>query len=1128
MSDSRRLRTFAIIVLALAATSAAQNAAASLEEGFKNPPNSAKPRVWWHWMNGNITKDGIKLDLEWMTRVGIGGFQNFDASLTTPKLIDKRLVFMTPEWKDAFRYATTLADQLGLEEAIAGSPGWSESGGPWVKPSQGMKKVVWSETRIEGGKTFTGVLPHPPEVSGPFQNIPLFDFLALISGQPPKTPTFYSDIAVIAYRVSETDMPVSALQPKITSSSGNLDLGLLVDGDLVKAAPLPKAATGQQAWVLYEFASPQTMRAVTLVLNDPGAAAANMFGAAPSVADVEASDDGQNFRKIVDIPNDGGQEHTIAFSPTSARFFRVAFTDRPTGGSGGNAFDVENPFGDFSGMKPDPNFEISELVLHPGARVSRFEEKAGFANLVGLEAFPTPAFAPADAIRKSDVVDLTSKMRTDGSLDWTPGAGNWVVLRFGYSLTGVTNHPASPEGTGLEVDKLNREDVKEYMNTYLDSYKAAVGDLMGKRGLRYMISDSWEAGTANWTDNLIAEFKKRRGYDLTPWMPVLIGRVIESSQDSERFLWDFRKTLGELLAENHYDQINEILHARGMGHYGESHEEGRAFIGDGMEVKRHNDVPMSAMWTQKPGVNNEQFGYNADIRESASVAHIYGQNLVAAESLTASSGAWAWSPATLKPTADKELAMGLNRFVIHTSVHQPLLDKRPGLALGPFGQWFNRNETWAEQAKPWISYLARSSYLLQQGRFDADIVYFYGEDSNLTALFGKKSPDIPAGYNFDYINADALIHVLTFKDGQLATPSGMRYRVLALDPHSQRMSLQVLKKIRDLVQAGAVVVGPKPTATQSLSDDPKEFETITNQLWSSGSGNSVGKGKVYGDKNLGDVLSAIGVTPDFDYDKPEGDTNLLFVHRKLPDGDLYYVDNRNDRDETLDATFRITGKEAELWHPDTGTIEPASFQISNDHTTVPLHLEPWGTVFVVFRKHANSASRSLPKNAETTITTVEGPWDLSFEANLGAPAKITIDKLSSWSESPDEGVKYFSGEGTYAKTIDAPVDWFTKNAHLWLDLGDVKNLAQVTVNGKPLGIAWKPPYRVDITNALRPGKNTLEITVTDAWVNRIIGDRQPNVAKTYTFTSPKFYKVDSKLVEAGLLGPVKIVRTSPE
>ena len=1133
MNLSRMARIPVIALAAIVATASpysfAQNATASLEDGFKNPPNSAKPRVWWHWMNGNITKEGIKLDLEWMNRVGISGFQNFDASLTTPKLVDQRLVYMTPEWKDAFRYATTLANQLGLEEAIAGSPGWSESGGPWVKPNQGMKKIVWSETRIEGGKPFSGGLPHPPSVSGPIQNIPIFDFLAMISGQAPTGgPTFYADTAVIAYRAPESDVPVSALQPKITSSSGNLNLALLDDGDLVKTTQLPKAPAGQQAWVQYEFASSQTMHAVTLVLNDPGAAAANMFGAAPSIADVEASDDGQTFRKLVDIPNDGGQEHTIAFPATSARFFRVFFSDKPAAGFGEMTFDVENPFGDFSGMKPNPNFEISELALYPGARVSRFEEKAGFSNLIGLETFPTPQVAANDAIRKSDIVDLTGKMRSDGTLDWTPPAGNWVVLRFGYSLTGVTNHPASPEGTGLEVDKLSRVDVKEYMEKYLDNYKSAVGDLMGKHGLQYVISDSWEAGTANWTDDMIAEFTKRRGYDPRPWMPVLAGHVIESSQDSDRFLWDFRKTLGELLAEYHYDQINDILHARGMGHYGESHEEGRAFIGDGMEVKRHNDVPMSAMWTQRPGVNNEQYGYNADIRESASVAHIYGQNLVAAESLTASSGAWAWSPATLKPTADKELAMGLNRFVIHTSVHQPLLDKKPGLALGPFGQWFNRNETWAEQAKPWVSYLARSSYLLQQGRFDADIAYFYGEDSNITALFGKKSPDIPGGYNFDYINADALVHVLTFKDGQLATPSGMRYRVLALDPHSQQMSLPVLKKIRDLVQAGAIVAGPKPTDTPSLSDDAKEFQSIVDQLWGSGSGNTVGKGKVYGDKNLGDVLTTVGVAPDFNYTKPQADTNLLFVHRKLADGDLYFVDSRSDRDEVLDASFRVTGKEAELWHADTGATESASFQIADGRTTVPLHLEPWGTVFVVFRKPAKTTSRSLPKTAETTLATVEGPWDLSFEPNLGAPAKITLDKLISWSDNSDEGVKYFSGKGTYAKTIDAPADWSAKGAHVWLDLGDVKNLAEVSVNGKPLGIVWKTPYRVDITGALKPGKNAVEIRVTNAWVNRIVGDRQPNVTKTYSFTSPKFYKADSQLVASGLLGPVRVIRTTKE
>jgi hypothetical protein len=472
--------------------------------------------------------------------------------------------------------------------------------------------------------------------------------------------------------------------------------------------------------------------------------------------------------------------------------------------------------------------------------------------------------------------------------------------------------------------------------------------------------------------------------------------------------------------------------------------------------------------------------------------------------------------------------MGLNRFVLHTSVHQPLLDKKPGLALGPFGQWFNRNETWAEQAKPWVSYLARSCYLLQQGRFDADIAYFYGEDSNLTALFGKKSPDIPAGYNFDYINADALIHVLTFKDGQLATPSGMRFRVLALDPHSQQMSLPVLTKIRDLVQAGAIVAGPKPTDTPSLSDDSKEFHSLADQLWGSGSGNTVGKGTVYGDKSLGDVLTAVRVAPDFDYTKPEPDTNVLFVHRKLADGDLYFVDNRNDRDETLDASFRVTGKEAELWHADTGTTEPASFQIADGRTTVPLHLEPWGTVFVVFRKPAKTPSRSLPKTVETTLATVDGPWDLSFEPNLGAPAKITLDKLTSWSDSSDEGVQYVSGKGTYTKTIDATADWSAKGAHVWLDLGDVKNLAEVSVNGKPLGIVWKTPYRVDITPALTPGKNAVEIKVTNAWVNRIIGDRQPNVTKTYTFTSPKFYKADSKLVASGLLGPVKVIRISKE
>ena len=635
---------------------------------------------------------------------------------------------------------------------------------------------------------------------------------------------------------------------------------------------------------------------------------------------------------------------------------------------------------------------------------------------------------------------------------------------------------------------------------------------MGKRGLRYVINDSWEAGSQNWTDDMIAQFKKRRGYDPLPWMPVLTGRVVESAEASDRFLWDFRKTIADLIADEHYGQLEASLHERGMGHYGESHEGGRAFVGDGMEVKKFNEVPMGAMWTQTPGVNKEQYGYNADDRESASVAHIYGQNLAAAESLTTcnSQAAWAWSPATLKPFADQELLNGINRFVIHESAHQPLVDKAPGMTLGPCGQWFNRNETWAEEAMPWVKYIARASYMLQQGHFGADLVYFYGEDSNLTAIFENKSPDVPAGYGFDYINADALIHKLKVAGGRITTPSGMSYRVLGLDPYSQHMSLPVLRAIHKLVEEGAVVVGPKPTDDPSLADDQAEFQRLNEELFGDGTGvHKVGQGTVYAGQSLADVLSALKVAPDFDYTKPESDTRILFVHRKLAEGDLYFVDNRNDRDETVEASFRVTGKAPELWHAETGKSEPASYKIAEGRTTVPLHLEPWGTVFVVFRKATKATSRALPKVVEAQLATVEGAWNVSFQAGRGAPASITLDKLISWSDSTDAGVKYFSGTGTYTKTIQAAADWFKKGAHLWIDLGDVRNLAEVTVNGKSLGIVWHAPYRVDATNALKPGANEVTIAVINAWVNRLIGDEQPDATTKYTFADVKPYKANS-------------------
>jgi hypothetical protein len=1098
------MKTLVCFLLLGAMLLSAQNAKDPLRSGFENPPEAAKPRVWWHWMNGNITKEGIKLDLEWMHRAGLGGFQTFDAQMSTPQVVDKRLAYMTPEWKDAFKYATTLADQLGLEEAIAGSPGWSETGGPWVPASQAMKKYVWSETPVEGGKPFTGALIHPPTTTGEFQNLPVSDAGGTMKW-PSGIPQFYADSAVVAFKVPDVEAKALLVQPKITASGGAMDPALLSDGDLVKRVTISAAKDDEKPWIQFEYPQPQTIHALTIV-----AAPRTAFEMwTPQTGDsgnaLEASDDGQAYHVVFSIPKGGTTEHTYAFAPVTGKYFRVTF-------------------------KGKPEVSLAELVPSPGARVNHFEEKAGVDAVPDLYQFATPQVASAYAIAKSEVIDLTAKMHADGTLDWTPPAGQWIVLRIGYSLLGITNHPATQEATGLEVDKLNSRYVKNYMDAYLDSYKETVGaGMMGKRGIRYVITDSWEAGSQNWTDDMLAQFQKRRGYDPHPWLPVLAGRIVESAMASDQFLWDFRKTIADLIADEHYGQIQASLRERGMGHYGESHESGRVMVADGMEVKKLDDIPMSAMWVQKPGVNKITYGYNADDRESASVAHIYGQNIAAAESMTScnTSTAWAWSPATLKPTADQEFLNGINRFVIHESAHQALVGNAPGITLGPCGQWFNRNDTWAEQANVWTKYLARNSFLLQQGRFAADILYFYGEDSNVTILFDKKAPDLPAGYNFDYINADGLIHELNAVNGQISTKSGMKYQVLALDPNSQHMSLPVLKALYNLVQQGAVVAGPKPTGDPSLADNIAEFKKLDDELFSDGTGvHLVGKGKVFAGQSAEAALKAIKINPDFTYSKQTGDSEILFVHRRLADGDIYFLNNRSDRDADIDARFRVSGKAPELWYSETGKVAPASYRITTGHTAVPLHLEPWGTVFVIFRTSTQAVSKTVPKAVETTLTTLDGSWALSFQPDRGAPASINLDKLIPWNDSADPGVKYFSGTGTYLKKIEAPAEWFTSGAKLWIDLGGVKNLAEVTVNGKSLGVMWHAPYRVDVTSVLKPGANDLTVKVVNAWVNRLIGDQQPDTKVKYTFATIKPYSASAPLQASGLLGPVSVIRQS--
>jgi len=1084
-----------------------------LEQGFQNPPESSKPRVWWHWMNGNITKSGIKADLEWMKRAGIGGLQNFNVDLSeasTPLIVKKRLDYMSPEWKDAFRFATKLADSLGLELAIAASPGWSDSGGPWVKPFEAMKKLVWSELQVEGGQQFTGMLPKPPCTIGRFQNVG-------------SENGYYADAAVVAYRMPEKDITLSELHPKISSSGGKFELSKLTDSDLKKTSFLPALPENKKSWIQFEFAKPETFQSVTMALGGRGGEGyANETSIGNQV--LESSNDGINFTAVIDLTKPyfytQVAQITATFPPATAKFFRITFTLRESQADRKEVADTNVQ-----------GTQIAELELYSVARVNRFEDKAGFTAASDIDASATPSVPVSDAISKNEVIDLSTKMRADGTLSWNPPAGRWIILRLGYSLTGSTNGPTSPDARGYEVDKLSAEHVKSYYTNYLDQYKDATAGLMGKNGLQYLINDSWEMATQNWTDSMLTDFTHRRGYSIIPWLPVLTGRVVESAEASDRFLWDFRKTIGELLSENHYDQLTTLLHERGMGRYTESQEGGRAFVADGMEAKRKADIPMCAQWA--PGEYNgnntvePETNKTFDILESASVSHIYGQNLVAAESMTAAGFVWVWSPESLKPTADLELACGVNRFVIHCSVHQPVDDKIPGLGLGWFGQWFTRNETWAELAKPWTTYLARSSYMLQKGNFVADVIYFYGEDNNIVALFQNRTPDVPPGYNYDFVNADALVNVLSENNGLLTTPGGMNYRVLALDPNCKYMSLPVLRKICLLVKSGAIVIGEKPENTPSLSDDQSEFKTLADELWKTGKGeNKFGKGKVFAGKTIAEGLSSMNIRPDFEYTKPMSTTKIMFVHRKLNDAEIYWVNNRTNNAQNIKTTFRVEGKVPELWHAETGEIEDVSYKISDGCTTVPLNLAANDAVFVVFRTKAVAQSKVVPQPTETQLAVIDGAWKVSFQPNRGAPVQIVLDKLTSWSENTDSGVKYFSGTGSYTKTIRASASWFSKGSQICLDLGIVKNLAEVLVNGNSVGIVWKSPFRIDLTTALNPGENILEVKVANLWVNRLIGDQQPGTTKKITYTTKAFYEANSPLLPSGLLGPVRIVGIS--
>ena len=1068
---------FWLVMLAAVQTAGAQG----ICERFEDPPQEARPRVWWHWMDGNVSMDGIQKDIEWMERAGIGGFHQFDAGgVGIRPIVDETMPYNSPRWGVAIRYAMEMAAAKGMETAVASAPGWSSTGGPWVKPENAMKKLTWRTLDVTGGTVQLLRIPPLYDTPGTYQNV----------SDGENAPHWFQHVATLAVKLPDAELSMREMGAQVSSSGGRFTVGQLSNGDFNDSVELPSAGDGEYAWIQYSFDRPRLIRALTLAggekrdiwRNDP-----------PTYGNrLEVSDDGVSWRTVCDIPSSIAPVLTMDIPATRAQYFRLM---------------VRNPKPDSSlvryGLPPriPTGTMIPEFILHGVVKVDRAEDKAGFAAPHDFSAYPTPETGdPVVRIEDLSLID------DNGRMIWDVPRGRWRIYRFGVSLTGKKNHPAPPEATGLEVDKLDPQAWEAYFKEFLRIYEGAP--------VQYLLTDSYEAGQMTWTRNMFQEFRKRRGYELFPWLPALTGEVLRSSEETERFLFDWRQTIGELFAEN-YDRLGDIVRKAGLkGRYTESHENGHVFVGDGMDLKRKADIPMSAIWMDDAGDGSAIPMAMADIRESASVAHIFGQNIVAAESFTTSGVGgknYSYCPENMKYTADIALSCGLNRFVIHESSHQPDDTHRPGLDLLGFGQWFNRHETWAEEARAWTDYLARSSYLLQQGCYKADILYYYGEDDSITGLFGEELPEIPAGYAYDFINPYGLQHAVYPIDNCLETESGMKYKLLVLGPNCRKMSYDMLHRIVYLAKAGVPICGTFPEKAASLKDRQEAFDLLLLDLK-----------PLFQEMSVEEALKENGFNPEF-----IGPDDWAYVHRETEKEDIYWF--RNFSGEAASSVILVRGGQGQprVLDPATGKVRRINASTSPDgYRFFKFDLEKDEALFVVIGKDPEEAI-PVTHPRKTPVLTVEDPWKLSFESGMGAPATAVFDHLMSYTESSDPAIRYYAGTVTYRNSFALQKKHLRNVSGFEIDLGSVKNLARVSVNGYDLGVVWKAPFRVEVPAAyLHEGENSLEIKVINLWPNRIIGDLQPDAVRKWTYTASNWYTADSPLLPSGLLGPVTVTAES--
>ncbi|MDR1337237.1 MAG: glycoside hydrolase family 2, partial [Tannerella sp.] len=948
-----------------------ENAFAPIESGFKKP-DSMQLAVYWYWISDNISKEGVIKDLESMKKVGINRAFIGNIGLDEPGIPYGKVKLLSPEWWEITRAALKKATELDIEIGIFNSPGWSQSGGPWVKPEQSMRYLASSEIKVKGPRQTAAI--KLPEVAKDAMD----------------------DVKIIAWPAPEPATEKSWTLPAKTGETLTLDMSL------GKPAPVRT--------FIFKTESPARIKAEAELLVKDGASSWR------SLKKIHID----RTNPALNVGFDPYAPVVISIPETDASDFRLVLSAGHTAGR-------------------------AEITLSTQPLIERYPEK----TLAKMFQTPLPMWndylwekqpeTPAAlCVDPRKVIDLTGKVQ-NGILSWDIPEGEWIISRTAMRTTDVRNAPASPEGRGLEIDKINKKHIASHFDAFIGEILRRIPE-EERRTFKIIVEDSYETGGLNWTDDMIEKFRTVYGYDPVPYIPALSGVVVGSQDLSDRFLWDLRRLIADRVAYDYVGALREISNRHGLttwlenyGHWG--------FPGEFLMYGGQSDEIGGEFWSE---------GSLGDIenRAASSCGHIYGKRKIWAESCTSGGPVFSRYPNIMKQRLDRFFTEGINATLLHVYIHQPYEEKTPGMAAW-FGNEFNRKNTWFYHMDTFGQYLKRCNLMLQQGLYVADVAYFIGEDA--PKLTGIRTPELPRGYSFDYINAEVLLTRASVKDGKLTLPDGMQYSLLVL-PQLQSMRPELLGKLKDLVEEGLVISGPAPKYSPSLQNYPeadRQVAELASALWGDGSGSekvrTAGKGKVFADgHSIEDIFAAIHVQPDLTIQE---DPQALFIHRTLPDGggEIYFISNQSDKPIAINPQFRVAGKTPELWNPLTSEIrELKQFTASAGTTTVPLQLQPFESSFIIFRKNGKPSAAAEPNFPEKEqLTTVSTPWEVTFEPGRRGPEEaLTLNNLEDWSQSADERIRHFSGKAFYKAAFNLES---IPQKQLYIDLGKVMVMAKVRI-----------------------------------------------------------------------------------